>query len=155
MSVELTPRGTRGTEPPKIPGFLMSALLLMVVLAYRMLGDRLRVWGHSLVLLTTVGARTGKMRRTMLVRFPDGNGWLVVASFGGSARHPAWMLNIAKNPDKVWIEIKGQKIHVRPETLMGEERDAALTRIIAEAPGYGAYREKTDREIPVVRLTPA
>ena len=119
-----------------------------------LLGDRFRIGGQPLVLLTTVGAKTGKARRTLLGRFADGNNWLIVASFAGSARHPAWYFNLARNPDKVWVEVDGRTQRVRPESLQGQEREDALLRIIALAPGYGAYQEKTDREIPVVRLTP-
>jgi len=154
MSVELTPSGTRGTEWPKLPGFLMSGLLGVMVLAYRLLGDRMKVQGRPLVLLTTVGAKTGKVRHTMLGRFEDRDGWLVVASAAGSARHPAWYFNLARNPDKVWVEIRGKQTRVRPESLKGEEREAAYARIAALAPGYKGYLEKTDRQIPVVRLTP-
>jgi len=154
MSVELTPGGTRGSEWPKMPGFVMSAGLAVMVFAYRLLGDRFRIGGQPLVLLTTVGAKTGKARRTLLGRFADGNNWLIVASFAGSARHPAWYFNLARNPDKVWVEVDGRTQRVRPESLQGQEREDALLRIIALAPAYGAYQENTDREIPVVRLTP-
>ena len=61
---------------------------------------------------------------------------------------------MAKNPDRVWAEVAGRRIKVRPETLKGEERNAAFQRIVAAAPGYGAYQAKTDREIPIVRLRP-
>jgi len=153
MSVELTPSGSRGTSWPRLPGFLMNGLLSVMVLAYRLLGDRMKVQGRPLILLTTVGAKTGKARRTLLGRFDDPNGWLVVASAAGAARQPAWYFNMARNPDEVWVEIARCKYHVRPESLKGEEREAALQRIVTLAPGYGAYREKTDREIPIVRLT--
>src|SRR5215475_16223875 len=101
MAVELTPRGTRGRETPRLPGPLMGAMTGLLVAAYRFLGDHMRMMGQPLLLLTTVGARSGKSRRTLLCRFPDGDGsWLVGASSAGSARNPAWYLNLAKNPDK-------------------------------------------------------
>jgi len=154
MSVELTPGGTRGVEWPRIPGFLMRAMLGLTVLAYRLLGDRIKIMGQPPLLVTTVGAKTGKVRKTVLLRFADGESWLVVASFGGSAKHPAWYINMAKNPDKVWIEIGARTLKVRPESLKGAEREEALERIVSLAPGYGAYQRKTDREIPIIRLTP-
>jgi len=55
----------------------------------------------------------------------------------------------------VWIEVGKRTLHVQPEALTGGERAQAWQRIVARAPGYGAYQEKTDREIPVVRLRPA
>ncbi|MBI3971316.1 MAG: nitroreductase family deazaflavin-dependent oxidoreductase [Chloroflexi bacterium] len=67
--------------------------------------------GAPLLLLTTVGAKTGKTRRTVLGWFPDGDkSWLVVASYAGAARHPAWYFNLAKNPDKVWIEVGKREV---------------------------------------------
>ena len=84
----------------------------------------------------------------------DESRWLVVASLAGAARHPAWLINLAKHPDKVWVEVGRDRYKVRPEILRGEERAEAWRRIVAVAPGYGPYEQMTDREIPVVRLTP-
>jgi deazaflavin-dependent oxidoreductase (nitroreductase family) len=113
-----------------------------------------RRMGFPVVLLTTQGANTGQARTTPLGGFEDGkDSWLVVASLGGSARHPAWFLNMAKHPDDIWLEVGGEKFKVRAESLGGEERFEALARISAIAPRYGRYQEKTDREIPILRLT--
>lgn len=71
MSVEVTPRGTRGFEPPKLPRPLMSAMMGMGAFAHRVLGDRMRVMGRPLLLLETVGARSGETRTTLLGWFPD------------------------------------------------------------------------------------
>jgi deazaflavin-dependent oxidoreductase (nitroreductase family) len=110
--------------------------------------------GFPVVLLTTRGAKTGETRTTPLGGFPDGeNAWLVAASLGGAARHPAWFLNMAKHPDEIWLEVGPERFKVRGESLEGPERDQALARIAAIAPRYGKYQEKTDREIPIVRLT--
>ena len=156
MSVEVTPRGTRGFEPPKLPRPLMSAMMGLGIFAHRVLGDRMRVMGRPLLLLKTVGARSGETRTTPLGWFPDSTegSWLVVASFGGAARHPAWFLNMARNPDKVWVEIGKRKLQVQPESLSGTDRAEAWQRIVSLAPGYAGYQQKTDRGIPVVRLRP-
>jgi len=79
----------------------------------------------------------------------------VVASNGGAPTHPAWFINLAKNPDKVWIEVGNRKLAVRADSLQGAEREQALARVAAVAPRYAGYQKKTDREIPVIRLTPA
>ena len=149
MSVELTPRGTRGAKIPKLPQPLMKVFLPI--------GNWfLRMRGAKLLELTTTGARSGLPRTVTLGWFPDGEkAWLVVASNAGAAQHPAWYINMAKNPDQVWIKLDGQKIHVRPESLKGEERAEAWRRIVAKAPGYAGYETKTDRKIPVVRLRAA
>lgn len=115
-----------------------------------------RMMGFPIVLLTTVGARTGLERTHVLGGFADGDdGWIIVASNAGAASHPHWLLNLAKNPDKVWLEVGRRKFRARVQLLQGEERAAALARVAAVAPRYGQYQTKTDREIPIVRLTAA
>ena len=63
-------------------------------------------------------------------------------------------INLAKNPDKIWLEVGNRKLKAAAELLKGKEREDALARIAVTAPRYGQYQEKTDREIPVIRLTP-
>jgi deazaflavin-dependent oxidoreductase (nitroreductase family) len=108
------------------------------------------------LLLTTVGARSGQERTAPVMSFPQNDGtWLVVASAGGAAKHPAWYVNMARNPDKVWIEIDGRKLRVTPESLHGDERQDSWRHIVGTRSNFGAYERKTDREIPVIRLTRA
>ena len=118
----------------------------------------MRVQGRPLLLLETVGARTGKRRQTTLGWFPDEDparrSWLIVASAAGSASHPAWYVNLARRPDDVAIVVGGERIAVRPESLHGAERERTWNRVVALAPGYGKYARDTDREIPIVRLVP-
>jgi len=120
----------------------------------------LMVWfarrgGNRMVILTTKGARSGRPHVVVVGRFPDQeDAFFVVASNGGSARHPAWYINMAKNPDEVWAEVGRRKFKVRPQLLKGAERQAAMARVVAASPGYASYEKKTDREIPVVRLVP-
>jgi deazaflavin-dependent oxidoreductase (nitroreductase family) len=110
--------------------------------------------GFPVVLLTTRGAKTGRTRTVPLGGFPEGeSSWLVAATLGGAARHPAWFLNMAKHPDDIWLEVGTQRFKVRGESLEGPERAEALARIAAISARYGKYQEKTDREIPIVRLT--
>jgi deazaflavin-dependent oxidoreductase (nitroreductase family) len=109
--------------------------------------------GRKSLLLTTIGARSGERRTASLRRFDEGDrGWLIVASFGGAARHPAWLVNLSRHSDQVWVEVGRDRFKVRPELLSGEERAVAWKRIVAEAPQFGGYELKTDRVIPVVRL---
>jgi deazaflavin-dependent oxidoreductase (nitroreductase family) len=111
--------------------------------------------GFPTVLVTTVGAKTGVERTHVLGGFKDkDDSWLIIASNGGAAAHPQWFINLAKNPDKVWLEVGNTKFHVRPVELKGAEYEDAYARIAAAAPGYGKYRKVTDREIPVIRLSP-
>jgi deazaflavin-dependent oxidoreductase (nitroreductase family) len=152
MSVEITPNGTRGKVFPR------NALARFGIRANAAVYRLLRGAGMAsrMLLLTTVGARSGQERTVPLAYFPDGDdAWLIIASAGGDPRHPAWYLNLAANPDKVWIEIGGRRLHVRPESLSGEERDGRWERIVARASNFGDYQRQTDRKIPLVRLTPA
>jgi deazaflavin-dependent oxidoreductase (nitroreductase family) len=154
MTVELTPGGTRGTEFPRFPAPIMRAVGAVAEAIYRRRGSRMRVANLPLLLLTTVGSTTGLERRVLLGFLEADDGWLVIASAGGSAHHPGWYFNMARNPDRVWVELDRRKIRVRPESLRGMEREAAWKRIVAVAPRYRSYEQKTDRVIPVVRLTP-
>lgn len=127
-----------------------------MVRRYRKRGTELRINGQPLILLATIGAKSGERRQVLVSRFPDGDSetsWIVTATAGGSATHPAWFINLAKNPDKVWVEVDRREIQVRPEGLQGAERDEAWRQIVGLAPSFGGYPGKTDRQIPVVRLT--
>jgi deazaflavin-dependent oxidoreductase (nitroreductase family) len=112
----------------------------MQVRLHHRFGNRMKVQGMPVLLLTTIGAKTGKVRQTVLIWFPDTDtSWLVVASGAGSLKHPAWYVNLARNPDWVSIEIRGRQIRVEPESQRGEERAEAWKRIVAQASGYAAY----------------
>ena len=144
--------------PPGVGVLMKLAKPLMdgQVSRLRRATEQQRMMGFPVLLLTTVGAKTGQERTHILGGFPDGDeAWLVVASKGGAATHPAWFINLAKNPDKIWIEIGSRKLAVKAESLQGAAREEALACVAAVSPRYGEYQVKTAREIPVVRLTPA
>lgn len=111
--------------------------------------------GMNLLALTTVGARSGQPRRTPLawVPGPDGSRY-IAASANGAISNPAWYYNLAAHPELVMIEVGGETIPVTAEELHGEEREAAWHSIVSSVPRFGAYRTKTDRVIPIIRLTP-
>jgi deazaflavin-dependent oxidoreductase (nitroreductase family) len=153
VSFEPTPSGTYGVTFPKLPRALIAGLLALSVRIWRLLGDRVKVQGRPLLLLTTIGAKSGRRREALLGFWPDGSeAWFVVASLGGSARNPGWYLNLAAQPD-AWIEVGGRRRQVRAGQLEGAEREEAWQRVVSTAPGYGRYQEKTDREIPILRLS--
>jgi deazaflavin-dependent oxidoreductase (nitroreductase family) len=145
-----TPSGTRGARMGAPSGPVGRWVQRMMMRQHR------RSWkftGADILFLTTVGRRSGQERTTPLAWFPGGDGtWLIVASAAGSAQNPAWYRNIAANPDRVQIEMRDGKIPVRAEQLTGEDREQAWARIIAAQPRYAKYQEKTDRELPVIRL---
>src|SRR5438270_4409083 len=154
MSVVVTPNGTRGVSSP-IPRRLVALLTRIPVALQRLSGGRLKMHGQPLLLLTTLGARTGQPRTSMVSQFPESDGsTLIVASFGGAAKHPAWYFNLAKHPDQIFVERNGRRMRVQGISLSGEEREAAWQRIVRLAPGFAEFQRSTDREIPVVRLVP-
>jgi deazaflavin-dependent oxidoreductase (nitroreductase family) len=161
VPIEKTPNGTRGTEMPggKLLQKVFEPLAKRHVGAYRKTGgtDRMsRMMKFPLVLLTTKGAKSGEERIVALGGFQEGDGaWLIVASKGGSKTHPAWLSNMITHPNDIWLEVGKQKMKVRAEALAGAARDEAYKRVAAVAPNYGEYPKKTDRVIPVIRLTPA
>ncbi len=145
------PKGTQGGKAPSGPIF--AAMTKPAVWVHRRMGNRFR--GNALVYVTTVGAHSGKKRVNPVMRFDDGEQrWLVCASAAGSVSHPGWYHNIAANPDQVWAEVDGTTHRVAVEQLEGDAYDAAWTRIISEAPSFADYREKTDRHLPILALTP-
>jgi deazaflavin-dependent oxidoreductase (nitroreductase family) len=150
MSVELTRRGTRGQAMPGGP--LKALFLALARLAHR-LGLTKQMDGYPVVLLTTRGARSGQLRSVPVMAFPEAaDSWLVVASAAGAASHPAWAVNMARNPDDVWIDVEARHLRVAPASLGGEDREAAWKSIIERSSRFGGYQSKTDREIPVIRL---
>ena len=153
MEIELPPSGTRGVE---IPAFIRPILKATMGTGNIMFRRGWKVQGRPLLRLTTVGARTGKQRHTVLGWFPDdppGDAWLVVGSNGGAARHPSWAYNLAKSPESVTVDIGEGDVPATAELLTGSERDDAWSRVVRMAPGYGGYTKKTDRELPIFRLS--
>ena len=119
---------------------------------HRLTGSKMG--GRPLLYLSTVGAKSGQRRTAVVMPFPEGDdAWLIVASKAGAAAHPSWFYNLAAHPDQVEVEFEGRKTAVTPQTLSGEERATAWQRIITERPNFATYETKTDRQIPVVRLT--
>nr|WP_236714661.1 nitroreductase/quinone reductase family protein [Nonomuraea pusilla] len=110
--------------------------------------------GARLLLLTTTGARTGRPHTTPLGYLPDGGGrMLVIASAGGSPKHPAWYHNLVANP-RVTVETGAFTLEADATVLQGEERDAIFARAVESDPGWAEYEAKSGRVLPVVALTP-
>ncbi|MGW0712845.1 nitroreductase/quinone reductase family protein [Streptomyces sp. NPDC002643] len=108
--------------------------------------------GARLILLTTTGARTGKPHTTPLGYYADGDGSiLVIASAGGSPRHPDWYRNLLAHP-RVTVESGAFTYEAEAVVLDDEERDIAFARAVESEPGWAEYQAKTDRTIPVVAL---
>ncbi len=108
--------------------------------------------GAGLV-LTTTGAKTGKRRETPLETIPDGDTFIVVGSNFAQDHHPAWTANLIANPDAQILR-RGHTFDVTATLLEGEERADAWEKALAHFAGWDAYRDITDREFRLFRLTP-
>jgi len=104
---------------------------------------------EPLLLLTTTGAKSGEKRTNPLVHTLDGDRVVIIASFGGAPKHPAWFLNIRANPE-VTIELPGETFTSKAVIPEGEERRRIYDQHAAEMPRFAEYQAMTTREIPVV-----
>ena len=105
----------------------------------------------TLLLLTTMGAKTGRSHTTPVGYMPDGSRLLVFASKGGGPVNPDWYHNLLANPI-VTVEVGGETFKARAVVLKGEERDRLYARQVERSPAFGEYELKTKRKIPVVAL---
>jgi deazaflavin-dependent oxidoreductase (nitroreductase family) len=115
--------------------------------------NTLRDTGRPVVIVTSVGARSGKLRKTPLMRVEHEGRYALVASQGGAPKHPTWYFNLVTHPH---IELQDgpapQDMSVR--LIEGDEKAEWWKRAVAAFPPYADYQEKTDREIPVFLAEP-
>ena len=114
-------------------------------------GTTLRDSGLPVVIVTNRGAKTGKVRKTPLMRVEHEGTYLAVASKGGAPEHPLWYYNLLANPD-VEVQDGPDKWEATAREISGEERSAWWERAVAAYPPYADYQEKTSRLIPVFVL---
>jgi deazaflavin-dependent oxidoreductase (nitroreductase family) len=109
--------------------------------------------GKPLILLTTVGAKTGKIRKTPLMRVEHDGEYAVVASLGGAPKNPVWYYNIKAHPQ---VELQDGEVNKEYEAreVSDDEKAAWWERAVDAFPDYAEYQTKTDRQIPVFVLTP-
>lgn len=116
-------------------------------------GNTLRDTGLPVVIVTSVGARSGKLRKTPLMRVEHEGRYALVASQGGAPKHPTWYFNLLEHPQ---IELQDgptpQDMVVR--RLEGDEKAEWWERAVEAFPNYAAYQARTDREIPVFLAEP-
>ena len=110
--------------------------------------------GLPVIILTSLGARTGKVRKTPLMRVEHDGEYAVVASLGGAPKHPVWYYNLTANPH---VELQDGPVRkdYQAREVHGAERDTWWERAVAAYPDYAEYEKNTDRTIPVFVLTPA
>ncbi|WP_460072969.1 nitroreductase/quinone reductase family protein [Streptomyces sp. YKOK-I1] len=143
--------GTRGSRQP---GRVFKWLNKWILRRLRRNGAG-KLMGMNVLVLTAVGRKSGEPRSTPVGWFPGGDdSWLIVASANGAAKSPAWYYNLAAHPDEVQVEIGHRKVDVVAEQLHGAERERAWQQITTAAPRFTEYQAKTDRELPIISLTP-
>ena len=109
--------------------------------------------GAACLVLTTTGRTSGEPRKFALIFGENAGDLLLVASKGGAPEHPGWYLNLQANPEAV-VQVKGDIIPVTARTATPEEKTSLWPIMLQQWPYYDEYQEKTERDIPVVVLTP-
>ncbi len=121
--------------------------------AYEASGGReantLQDTGLPVVIVTTRGNRSGRLRKTPLMRVEHDGEYALVASKGGAPTHPVWYHNLKADPEAVTIQDGPEPFDAQVREVSGEERDAWWERAVAAFPPYAEYQTKTDRLIPV------
>jgi deazaflavin-dependent oxidoreductase (nitroreductase family) len=108
--------------------------------------------GAPMILIHHIGARTGTERVTPLTFLPEPDGsMLIIASKAGAPTNPDWYHNLKAHP-KIDVEVGTERFGVQAHELDPAEREGIWLQVVAERPGFGAYQERTDRVIPVLRL---
>jgi F420H(2)-dependent quinone reductase len=122
---------------------------------YRLTGGRAgsTTAGMKVLLLTTLGRKSGKSRTTPLTFFEQEGGFLIVASNAGKSHHPAWYLNLKSNPQVV-VQIKDKNIPCTAEIVSSGQRESLWKGVVSASPAYSGYEKNTTREIPLVLLHP-
>jgi deazaflavin-dependent oxidoreductase (nitroreductase family) len=111
--------------------------------------NTLRDTGLPIIIFTTRGNRSGKVRKTPVMRVEHDGEYALVASKGGAPENPVWYYNLLAHPDDVMLQDGPEPFDVAVRQLSGDEREVWWGRAVAAFPPYAQYKEKTEREIPV------
>jgi deazaflavin-dependent oxidoreductase (nitroreductase family) len=110
--------------------------------------------GHPIMILWTTGAKSGQRRRSIVTASRDGDAYVIAGTNSGRGKDPAWLANINADPN-VTFEAEGRERQGTAAQATGAERDRLWTSHVEQLPWFGKYPEQiTEREIPVVRITP-
>ncbi len=147
---------------PKVPApgslafKLVQATVNANVALYKRTGGRLggKVKGAPALLLDHTGRKSGKVRTTPVLYLEDGTDLVVVASRGGSDVMPAWWLNCQANPSTT-VQVGSERRQVVAREATAEEKQRLWPRLVEMYPDYHVYQQRTEREIPVIILSPA
>lgn len=145
---------TRSEE--KIGGAVTQAMSKANTWIYRASGGRFGakfLRGAPVFLLVTVGRKSGEPRTAPLIYLRDGDDYILVASKGGMSKHPAWYLNLEANPE-CEVEIGRERLAMRARRVSDAEKAELWPRLLAIYRDYDDYQARTERNIPVLRLSP-
>jgi deazaflavin-dependent oxidoreductase (nitroreductase family) len=112
-----------------------------------------RMAGLDVLLLTTAGRKTGKSRTTPLGFFEQDNAYVIIASNGGSDKHPDWFFNLQTNPH-VTVRVRDKEMRATAEVTSGQPRKDLWQKLVRLSPQYEHYTRNTKRQIPVILLRP-
>jgi deazaflavin-dependent oxidoreductase (nitroreductase family) len=115
--------------------------------------NTLRDTGLPVIVVTSRGRKSGKLRKTPLMRVEHDGAYALVASKGGAPTNPEWVHNLEADPDSVTVQDGGEPMDVRVHQATGQERADWWERAVAAFPNYADYAKKTEREIPVFIAT--
>jgi deazaflavin-dependent oxidoreductase (nitroreductase family) len=110
----------------------------------------LRDTGLPVVIFTTRGNKSGKLRKTPLMRVEHDGAYLMVASQGGAPQHPVWYYNVKADPEALMVQDGADRFDARARELEGKEREVWWQRAVEAFPPYAEYQRNTDRQIPVL-----
>ncbi|TME10148.1 MAG: nitroreductase family deazaflavin-dependent oxidoreductase [Chloroflexi bacterium] len=134
---------------------ILKVMIPTTVFLYRLTGGVIggRVQTLPVLLLTTTGRTSGKPRTVPVAYLRDGSTYVIIASYAGLPRHPAWFLNLESHPEAT-IQVKKRQMQVKAETANPEKKRELWARLMEVAPGYADYQKRTSRDIPIVILHP-
>jgi F420H(2)-dependent quinone reductase len=144
-------QGTQSPSGQRLQSFAMKVHVSFYRLTGGAIGGKLA--GRPMLLLTTLGRKSGLERITPILYFSDGNRYILIASNGGAPKHPQWFLNLLAQPEAK-AQIKQDILNVIATQADPEERQRLWSLVTAKYQNFADYQKKTTREIPVVILTP-
>ena len=149
-----TARPWTATEE-RIGSIVVKIMSWLNVVAYRATGGRLGgtfLRGAPVCLVTVIGRKSGEPHTIPLLYLADGDDVIVVASKGGMSKHPVWYLNLVANP-RCEVEMGNSRTSMVARRVSAEEKAALWPRLCAMYPDYAGYQARTERDIPVLRLS--
>jgi F420H(2)-dependent quinone reductase len=150
-------KDAESTAPPRRPKAMSRSMIRVGGAVHRFMyrrGLARKMGVMQVVLLTTTGRKTGRPHTVPLGAVPEGDGWVVVGSFGGADVDPSWWLNMVANPD-VTLRVKDQVINARMQEITNPaDRERIWNTVVSTMKRYANYPKKTSRVIPLGLLRP-